>query len=129
VHKKIAHQSFTEITNQNLEEILVLVICVIIPKICTPLSASFTRLSHCRTTPASETKFHPPRNWRSYFLRENKKKGGEELGQVVGKLSLQGKGTKQKNHLFIPRFRVQFFLILLKISQTVLLMEAHHISQ
>jgi hypothetical protein len=55
-----------KITNQNLEEILVLVICAIIPEvICIPLIASVTRLSHFRITPASETNFHPPRNWRS----------------------------------------------------------------
>jgi len=31
VCKKIAHQSFMEITNQYLEEMLAMVICVIIP--------------------------------------------------------------------------------------------------
>jgi hypothetical protein len=35
-----------------------------------------------------------------FLERKQKKEEGEELGQVIGKLSLQGKGTKQKNHLF-----------------------------
>jgi hypothetical protein len=40
------YQSFTKITNQNHEEILVLRILVIRTEICIPLPASLTRLSH-----------------------------------------------------------------------------------
>lgn len=49
--KKIAHQSFVEITNQNLEEVLAaMVICVIIPVVIrVPLLASPGRFSHLGT--------------------------------------------------------------------------------
>ena len=44
----MAHQSFVEITNQNLEEVLpAMVICVIIPVVIrVPLLASLGRFSH-----------------------------------------------------------------------------------
>jgi len=53
VSKKIAHQSFMEITNQYLEEMLAMVICVTIPVVIRiPLLASLGRFSHLGTVPA-----------------------------------------------------------------------------